>query len=430
MKPQFIIGAASSGSGKTTFTMGLLRALAHRGLKVQPYKCGPDYIDTQFHSLASGNVSVNLDTWLASEEHVRSLFYSYGKDADVCAVEGVMGLYDGYSGMKGSSAAMAALLDIPVILLVNARSTAYSVAPLISGFAHFSSDVRVAGVVFNQVSSLSHYEHLREACRDIGMECLGYIPYTKSLKVPSRHLGLALGAQKQMDAQMNQAAELIEKHVDIDHLLEICSCPLIDGEEKSVNQGNMVIAVAKDAAFNFVYRENIGQLNRLGRVVFFSPLKGDDLPEADLVYLPGGYPELYAHRLQKQERLMNALKEYAERGGRILAECGGMIYLSRSLTNRQGDKTYRMAGILPLDCTMQNARLHLGYRKMNMVDKEWRGHEFHYSDMVCPDALSSVAVLQNAKGMEVNTPLYRYKNVIAGYTHWYWGERNIMDLWN
>ena len=430
MKTQFIIGAASSGSGKTTFTMGLLRALVQRGRKVQPYKCGPDYIDTQFHTLASGNVSVNLDTWLASEEHVRSLYHSYGKDADVCVVEGVMGLYDGYSGMRGSSAAMAALLDIPVILLVNARSTAYSVAPLISGFAHFSPNVRVAGVVFNQVSSPSHYEHLKEACRDIGMECLGYIPYTKSLKVPSRHLGLALGEQKRMDVQMNQAAELIEKHVDIDCLLEICSCPFIEEKEELDIQGAMIIAVAKDAAFNFVYRENIAQLNRLGKVLYFSPLKGDALPEADLVYLPGGYPELFAHRLQKQVRLMNDLKEYVERGGRVLAECGGMIYLSRSLTNRQGDKTYRMSGILPLDCTMKNARLHLGYRTMDMAGKEWRGHEFHYSDMVCPDALSSVAVLQNAKGMEVNTPLYRYKNVIAGYTHWYWGERNILDLWN
>ena len=431
MKPQFIIGATSSGSGKTTFTMGLLRAMAQRGMDVQPYKCGPDYIDTQFHTLASGRVSVNLDIWLASEEHVRYLYSNYGKEADACVVEGVMGLFDGYSGMKGSSAAMAALLNIPVILLVNARSTAYSVAPLISGFANFSSNVRIAGVVFNQVSSQSHYNYLKEACGDIGVECLGYIPYNKSMKMASRHLGLALGAKKSMDNQIAQAAELIVQNVDIDRLLEVCNCTFVNTQqEREANDGAMTIAVASDAAFNFVYRENIAQLNRLGKVVYFSPLRGDALPKADLVYLPGGYPELFAYRLQKQHRLMDELRTYAEQGGRILAECGGMIFLSRTLTNRQGDKTYRMSGVLPLHCTMEGARLHLGYRKMAVANDEWCGHEFHYSDMVSPDAMPSVATQRNAKGGEVSTPIYRYKNVIAGYTHWYWGEKNIMDLWN
>ena len=430
MKPQFIIGATSSGCGKTTFTMGLLRVLTQRGMNVQPYKCGPDYIDTQFHSLASGNVSVNLDSWLASEEHIHYLYGHYGKEADACVVEGVMGLYDGYRGMKGSSAEMAALLNIPVVLLVNARSTAYSVAPLISGFANFSPDVRIAGVVFNQVSSVSHYNFLKEACDDIGVECLGYIPHTKSLKVPSRHLGLTLGTQKCMDYQINQAAELIAKYVDVERLLELCHSPFDIVEEKKDTPGAMTIAVAKDAAFNFVYRENIAQLNRLGKVVYFSPLKGDSLPKADLVYLPGGYPELFAHRLQKRKQLMYELNEYAEQGGRILAECGGMIFLSRTLTNRQGDKSYTMSGVLPLDCSMKDARLHLGYRKMSVDNDEWRGHEFHYSDMIVPDVLPSIATQQNAKGADVVTPIYRYKNVIAGYTHWYWGEKNIMDLWN
>ena len=430
MKPQLIIGATSSGCGKTTFTMGLLRVLSRRGLRVQPYKCGPDYIDTQFHSLASGQVSVNLDTWLASEKHVVSLYRSYGSDSDVCVVEGVMGLYDGHSRMKGSSAEIAALLDLPVVLLVNARSMAYSVAPLIEGFVRFSSKVRITGVVFNQVSSASHYQYLKEACQDIGIVCLGYMPYTKKVEVPSRHLGLSLGTRKRMENQIEQTAELIEQYVDVDRLLEICTKPFVAEEKRDDRQGNLKIAMANDAAFNFVYRENVEQLRRLGEVVCFSPLNGDVLPKADLVYLPGGYPELFAYRLEKQRKLMGKLFEYAENGGRILAECGGMIYLSRSITNRQGDKSYQMAGILPLNCTMQEAKLHLGYRKMGEGENEWKGHEFHYSKMIHAQNIPSITMQQNAKGQDVQTALYRYKNVIAGYTHWYWGEKNILDLWN
>ena len=423
MKPQIMIGAASSGSGKTTFTMGLLRALKNRGLQVQPYKCGPDYIDTKFHTLASGNESVNLDTWLASNTHVYQLYHSYAKKADVCVVEGVMGLYDGHQRMLGSSAELAGLLEIPVILLVNAKSTAYSVAPLIKGFKNFSPKVQIAGVVFNQVSSPSHYEHLKVACIDVGVECFGYIPLSKELKIPSRHLGLTLGAKKRMDAQIKKTAELIDRHVDIDNLLACCQKQTVDIRETNLGKGNLKIAVAKDEAFNFIYCENLEQLHRLGTVTFFSPLKDD------LVYLPGGYPELFAHRLQKHHRLMNALKEYAEQGGKVLAECGGMIYLCRSLTNRKGDKQYPMSDVLPLDCTMVGAKLHLGYRKMQIGGNEWKGHEFHYSDVTEPMALPSVAIQMNAKGIKVNTPLYRYKNVIAGYTHWYWGENNILDLW-
>ena len=429
MKPQLLIGAASSGSGKTTFTMGLLRALKNRGLQVQSYKCGPDYIDTKFHTLASGRVSINLDTWLGTENHMGKLYQTYGKDADVCVVEGVMGLYDGYQQMKGSSGELAGLLDIPVILLVNAKSTAYSVAPLIKGYKNFSPKVRIAGVVFNQVSSISHFQHLKSACQDVGMECLGYIPYSKDLKVPSRHLGLSFGEGKRMGEQMEQTAELIGRHVNVDRLLELCTRTFPVNRENSIDKGTMRIAVARDEAFNFIYRENLEQLKRLGTVTFFSPLKDEHLPEADLVYLPGGYPELFAHRLQKRLSLMKELKRYAEQGGKVLAECGGMMYLSRSLTNRTGEKCYQMSGVLPLDCTMVGARLHLGYRKMQLNGIEWRGHEFHYSDVVSSDGLPSIVVQFNAKGQEVKTPLYRYKNVIAGYTHWYWGERNIMDLW-
>lgn len=440
MKPQLLIGAATSGSGKTILTIGLLRALKKRGLQVQPFKCGPDYIDTQFHTLAADNESVNLDTWMASDTHVQHLYNKYGEKADVCVTEGVMGLFDGYRRMEGSSAGIARLLNIPVVLVINARSTAYSVAPLIYGFKHFDSTVRIAGVIFNQVSSPSHFSFLREACFDAGVECLGYLPVTGELKIPSRHLGLTLTVKRTMNTVIEQAAELVEKYVDIDKLLSICqrdfpcrySLPYsseVGVESFTPRTRKLRIAVARDPAFNFIYRENIARLAEAGTITYFSPVYGSDLPEADLVYLPGGYPELFARQLHRRKKLMEALRNYAEDGGKILAECGGMMFLTRSLTARQGGTAYGMAGILPLDCTMVGARLHLGYRRVMYQGMELRGHEFHYSDVVTPDALPSVAHQFNAKGAEVNTPLYRYKNVIAGYTHLYWGETDILKLW-
>ena len=395
MKPQLLIGAATSGSGKTTFTMGLLRALHKRGLRVQPFKCGPDYIDTQFHTLAADHESVNLDTWMASNTHVQHLYNKYGDGADVCVTEGVMGLFDGYQRMQGSSAEIARLLNIPVVLIVSARSTAYSVAPLIYGFKHFNPAVKIAGIVFNQVSSPSHFAYLREACVDAGVECLGYLPMTEGLKIPSRHLGLTLTAKRSMNTLIEQAAELVGKYVDLDKLLSICHR-------------------------NFPCRYTL---------TYFSPVYGSDLPDADLVYLPGGYPELFARQLHRRKKLMEALRTYAEEGGKILAECGGMMFLTRSLTARQGGTAYAMTGILPLDCTMVGARLHLGYRRIEYKGMELRGHEFHYSNVVAPDAMPSVAKQFTARGMEVSTPLYRYKNVIAGYTHLYWGETDILKLW-
>lgn len=215
---QVLIGAATSGSGKTTFTMGLLRALTRRGLKVQPFKCGPDYIDTQFHTIASGNQSVNLDTWMASPEHVREVYAHYCEGADAAVIEGVMGLFDGYDRMKGSSAEIAALLDVPVVLVMNARSSAYTVAALLHGMKTFRRDVRIAGVVFNQVASESHYAFLKDAAADAGVECLGWIPRTEGIEVPSRHLGLTIGMEQEIDKLADLTADLIEEHINLDLL--------------------------------------------------------------------------------------------------------------------------------------------------------------------------------------------------------------------
>ena len=192
MKARILIGAASSGSGKTTFTLGLLRALKKRGISVQPYKCGPDYIDTQYHGLAAGRESVNLDLFMGGEEHVKEIFARYSQGVEACVVEGVMGLFDGYSKMRGSSAEIAQVLDIPVLLIVNAKSCAYSVAPIIYGYKNFNPQVKIAGVVFNMVGSASHYATLKDACQELGVPVLGYLPKNGGIEIPSRHLGLSL----------------------------------------------------------------------------------------------------------------------------------------------------------------------------------------------------------------------------------------------
>ena len=347
MKPQLLIGAMGSGSGKTTFTMGLLRALQRQGLRVQPFKCGPDYIDTCFHSLATGRESVNLDTWLASSGHVRELYARYGKDADACVVEGVMGLFDGYDRMRGSSAEIAQLLDIPVLLVVSGRSMAYTVAAQLYGLSHFHPGVRLAGVVFNQVSSERHLGLLMQACDDAGLRCFGALPHASGLEIPSRHLGLTLAAEEAMNAWIDEAADLVTAHVDLSALLDAVQTPVMPCPRGNTPPaGSLRIAVARDAAFNFIYRENMDRLASLGRVCCFSPLAGGPLPEADLVYLPGGYPELFAQELAAQPGLMAQLRDYAEAGGRVLAECGGMIYLTGSITGVENGP-FRMCGVLP-----------------------------------------------------------------------------------
>ncbi|MBQ3819926.1 MAG: cobyrinate a,c-diamide synthase [Bacteroidales bacterium] len=433
MKSRFLIGALSSGSGKTTLTMGILRALSNRGLQVQPFKCGPDYIDTRFHEAATGRASVNLDTWLSSESHVRDLYARYGADADVCVTEGVMGLYDGYDRSSGSSAAIAQLTETPVVLVAGARSTSYTLAAQLWGMKHFRPGLQFAGVVFNQVGSARHERLLLQAAEDAGLPCLGTLPRLPELEIPSRHLGLQLADESEMKQRTERAAEIVERYVDLSDLLlrtraEVPS-PAAAKSAPMQSDSPLRIAVARDAAFNFIYPENLSRLAQVGQLLFFSPLAGEPLPEADLVYFPGGYPELYAKELAGQEDLKQQIREYAEAGGRILAECGGMIWLTKAIEGVDGSPA-PMCGVLPFSATMEGARLHMGYRRIvDASGRVWRGHEFHYSQLTNPLALPSVAKQYNAAGDEVETPLYRYKNVIAGYTHFYWGESDILYLW-
>ena len=428
MIPQCLVAAASSGSGKTTFTLGLLRALSRRGLTVQGFKCGPDYIDPKFHRLACGRESVNLDLFMMSPEHVQAVYARHSAGSDAAVLEGVMGLYDGYVRDQGSSAEVAATLGLPTILLIDARSSAFSVGAILYGMKHFRTTSEVVGVVFNRVASESHYRFLREAAEEAGVVPLGYLPKTQLLEVPSRHLGLSLEELSTLDALPETVADLIEQHIQLDRLLELIQRPrpmLREEAPLSAVEG-MKVAVAKDQAFNFIYAENLRRLSQLGELVYFSPLANEAVPASDLVYLPGGYPEFYLEQLATADQTRLTLRDHVQRGGKVLAECGGMMYLCRELRDEQG-QVYPMVGILELEATMEQMRLRLGYRKLQLGGQEWRGHEFHYSRIATGEEPTK-GQQRSARDEEVPTLLYAKGNVRAGYTHLYFGEANPLDL--
>jgi cobyrinic acid a,c-diamide synthase len=434
MTTHLLIGATNSGCGKTTFSIGLLRSLRRRALKVQPFKCGPDYIDKHYHALASGYESVNLDSWMASKTHLQEIYNRYGESADICLTEGVMGLFDGYDKAAGSSAEIAMLLHIPVVLLINAHSMAYSAAPIIYGFRHFCPQLKVAGVVFNQTGSLGHNEYLLDACRDAGVECFGCLPRIKNIEIPSRHLGLTLKQNIKIEQLIDNIADEIEQHIDIERLLSCCTAESpkikVNTTYSHTTNGNLQIAVARDAAFNFTYRENIDRLKELGKIIYFSPMNDEKLPSADLVYLPGGYPEFFLEKLSCNTEMQTSIRQYIENNGRVLAECGGMMYLCRSIIGMDGKK-YPMTGIFQQDASMQQMHLHLGYRRFDYHDTTWRGHEFHYSSILQNDIVHAAELTQyNAKGSPADTTFFRYKNVVSSYTHLYWGENNILQLFD
>jgi cobyrinic acid a,c-diamide synthase len=413
----FLIAAPNSGSGKTTIARGLMALFSRKGYRVQPFKCGPDYIDTKFHAAVCGRLSINLDTFMATPEHVRDLFVGYGNDADVCVVEGMMGLFDGYDRDRGSSAEIARELDLPVVLVVDAKSAAYSMAALISGFINFRKDVRICGVIFNRVGSARHFAMLQQVCDDLGVECYGYLPKKAELEQGSRYLGLDFSEKPESKLLI----DLLEEHVQWQKLLELAathatSTPVWATSCQDNGHLEKVLIARNEESFSFIYQENI---DRLENVSFFNPER--DVPCLDdvaLLYLPGGYPEKHLDALVKAEATRQAIKQYAERGGCIVAECGGMMYLCEKIVTDEGE--FPMCGVLPYRITArkEDRKLSLGYRRFTLDGKEYRGHEFHYTQIL-GEPPKSAAQVYNAKGDPVPTPVFRYRNVLASYTHLY-----------
>ena len=420
--PQFLIAAPSSGSGKTTVCVGLMETLAQKGLKVQPFKCGPDYIDTKFHEKACGRPSVNLDTFFAGNEHLRQIYRRFSDGADVCVVEGMMGLFDGYQRAKGSAGEIAAILGIPVVLVVDAKSSAYSLAPLLKGFREFSPNVNIIGVIFNKVGSPRHRLMLEEVCADCGMEAFGFIPKKKEAENQSRYLGLDFS---RMDT--SAAASLVAENIDIEKLLgsalknspDLTEFP----EDISIKSSRKVLVARNSEAFSFIYHEHLAGWEN---VKYFDPEEDTEIPQdTELLYLPGGYPE--KHLKELSAKTMQSIRKYAEAGGRILAECGGMMYLCQSILGDEGE--YPMCGVLPYSITArkEDRKLCLGYRSFTYNGLKFKGHEFHYTKFSGPQP-ESLAEVFDARGNRTDTPVIRVGNTVASYTHLYWGGEDIFKL--
>lgn len=430
--PRIAIGAPSSAAGKTTLCIGLLRALKRRGLAPQPFKCGPDYIDTQFHRVASGRSALNLDLYFTDEDRARSLFVRGAEGADIALVEGAMGYYDGAGATEqGSTYRIARALSAPTLLVLDARSSALSLAAVAQGVARFRDDAGIAAVALSRCPASRVASLAPEIERATGAPVLGCLPYDPSIALPSRHLGL-VGASEiaGLDATIDRIADALERTFDVSGLVGIAShapdlsfrpfeTPVIDGPSP-------VIAVARDEAFCFYYEENLRMLRDLGaRLVAFSPLADTEIPaEADALYLGGGYPELHARELSENSAMLRSVRGAIEAGMPCVAECGGFLYLQRSVADPEG-VPWPMVGALPGESRDGGKLSHFGYAELRTrraglfgpAGTVLRAHEFHRwaSDFEGADAIASKPGGTQSWPCVVTTD-----TLFAGFPHLYW----------
>ena len=395
-----VIAAPSSGSGKTSATLGVLRLLARRGFKVASAKVGPDYIDPAFHAAASGRPCFNLDSWAMRPATVAGLAARLAEDAELVVCEGVMGLFDGAfvpAGQPdGSTADLAALTGWPVVLLIDGRGMTGSAAAVLAGFAGLRPDVSVRGVIFNRVAGERHKAAIADACRRAcpHIRLLGFLPADPRLELPSRHLGLVQASERtDLAAFLDHAASLVETHLDMEALVELARPSRLpaSGHAPSLPPPGNRVAVASDIAFAFAYAALLEGWRAAGAEILpFSPL-ADQAPDAsaDAVYLPGGYPELHAGKLAGNAGFLDGLRVAARRGTALFGECGGYMVLGRVMVDADGT-AHEMAGLLELETSFATRRLHLGYRRARLLTDAppgragdgFRGHEFHYASIL------------------------------------------------
>lgn len=441
-----VIAGAASGVGKTTVAAGIMGALRRRGLRVAPFKTGPDYIDPSYHMAAAGAPSRNLDTWLTSREAVREIYARAAAGADVSIIEGAMGLFDGRAGAgnEGSTAEIAELLGGAVVLVADCSRLARSLAPLLAGFARFNGGVPLTGAILNNVGSPSHARMLEEAAREAGVPVLGMLPRRTDISLKSRHLGLvpageaaaesAAGDGGEIEAVLERIVAHVEEHVDLDGVLALAGAAGAAVEAKpGANSGDTILnsgvprarlAVACDEAFSFYYMDSLEALEAAGaRLVCFSPLRDSGLPACDGLYLGGGFPEVYAGELEANSAMRRSVASAVGAGLPVYAECGGLVYLCQGITD-DGGRRREMAGALPMEARMTGTRQALGYVEATALKDSVlldagdrvRGHEFHWSAVAWSDADAAYSCF-SAREQAHRREGFSAGNLLASYVH-------------
>ena len=441
---RIVIAGVTSGVGKTTVAVGIMHGLRKRGLRVQPFKVGPDFIDPSYHTIVTNRKSRNLDVWMMGRQGVLDCFASASEDADIAVVEGVMGLFDGMSGKSdfASTAHMAKILDAPIVLVVDASKGARSIAAIILGFLHFDRKLRIAAVILNNVAGQRHTSYITEALAGIvKIPVVGILPRNSDIKMEERHLGLVpalelRGVKIQMIAR---TASYIAECIDLNRVLSLCSITsLPDARDHDFPkpQARARIAVALDESFNFYYTDNLIALKRSGaKLVFFSPVKEPKLPDGvHGIMLGGGFPEVLADRLEKNKSMMRSIRRAVDEGMPVYGECGGLMYLTRSISGYKGEKKSRkMAGIVEAD-TLMTGRLTLNYTDAECNDSIFgnthlRGHEFHYSSIenIAKDSRFAYS-MRKGKGVTGNQDGFIINgNTLAAYMHLHFANRKLPE---
>lgn len=431
--PRIVIAGIHSNCGKTTVARGLMAALVRRGLRVQPFKVGPDFIDPSHHTRICGRVSRNLDPIMMGESAVRETFLRASRDADIAIIEGVMGMFDGIDGtQEGSTAHIAHMLDAPVLLVIPVKGMSGSVHAIVEGFRRYNPHVRLCGVILNMVGSPRHKDLLKVG-RTVAQ--LGFIPVTDKLEIGSRHLGLQMGDEISIPEDL---AKIIEEHCDVTAILNLARQvpPLeIEIEEKDSISHNLRVAIARDPAFCFYYQDNLDKLrNAGGELIFFSPMT-ESLPDADLLYLGGGYPEIHADILDSTPA-KTQIRIAGEEGMPIYAECGGLMYLGKGLGRSETQTGSRWVGLLPVEAYMEKRFQALGYtigvsqggQSVIPSGTEIRGHEFHYSRLISDHDARYAVTLSRGKGIEDGHDGVYINNSVGCYTHAWFSDKTVDHL--